>query len=51
MRPGKVHREIDGATPTIMALDRAIRCGKDTPESIYDSRGLLVLSVEREIEI
>ncbi len=28
---------------TIMALDRAIRCGNDTGDSIYDERDLLVL--------
>ena len=43
MRQGKIHRKIDGAIATIMALDRAIRCGNDTSESVYDSRGLLVL--------
>ena len=32
----------DGAIATIMALDRAIRCGDDTSESVYDRRGLLV---------
>ncbi|MEB3428631.1 hypothetical protein VLK81_01085 [Citroniella saccharovorans] len=25
-----------------MALDRAIRCGNDTSESVYDDRGLIV---------
>lgn len=43
----KVDREhytekIDGVIATIMALDRAIRCGNDTSESVYDDRGLLV---------
>ena len=28
---------------TIMALDRAIRCGNDTSESVYDQRGLLFI--------
>lgn len=28
---------------TIMALDRAIRCGNDTGDSNYDERDLLVL--------
>ena len=28
---------------TIMALDRAIRCGNDTGDSIYDERDFLVL--------
>lgn len=27
----------------IMALDRAIRCGNDVSESVYDSRGLLFI--------
>ena len=34
--------KIDGAIAMIMALDRAIRCGNDTSESVYDKRGLLV---------
>jgi len=34
---------IDGAVATIMALDRAIRCGNDTTESVYDTRGLLFI--------
>ena len=36
--------KIDGVVATIMALNRAIRCG-NTPEasSVYDLRGLLVL--------
>lgn len=38
----KSTEKIDGAVATIMALDRAIRCGTDTGESVYDSRGLLV---------
>ena len=38
----KSTEKIDGAVATIMALDRAIRCGNDTGESVYDSRGLLV---------
>jgi len=29
----------DGDVATIMALDRAIRCGNSTGESIYDERG------------
>ncbi len=28
---------------TLMALDRAIRCGADNSESVYDQRGILVL--------
>ena len=38
----KSTEKIDGAVATIMALDRAIRCGNDTNESVYDSRGLLI---------
>lgn len=38
----KSTEKIDGAVATIMALDRAIRCGNDTTESVYDTRGLLV---------
>lgn len=40
----KSAEKIDGVVATIMALNRAIRCG-NTPEasSVYDSRGLLVL--------
>ena len=34
--------KIDGAIAMIMALDRAIRCGNDAGESVYDTRGLLV---------
>ena len=39
----KSTEKIDGAVAMIMGLDRAIRCGNDTSESVYDSRGLLVL--------
>ena len=35
--------KIDGAVATIMALDRAIRCGNDTSASVYDGRGLLFI--------
>ena len=38
----KSTEKIDGAVATIMALDRAIRCGNDAGESVYDIRGLLV---------
>ena len=34
--------KIDGAVATIMALDRAVRCGNVKTESVYDTRGLLV---------
>ncbi len=39
----KSTEKIDGAVATVMALDRAIRCGNDTSESVYDNRGILVL--------
>lgn len=39
----KSTEKIDGAVATIMALDRAIRCGTGTSESVYNTRGLLVL--------
>ena len=35
--------KIDGAIATIMALDRAIRCGNDEGGSVYDERGLLFI--------
>ena len=35
--------EIDGVVATIMALDRAIRCGLDNGESVYDERGILLI--------
>ena len=38
----KSTEKIDGAIACIMALDRAIRCGNDTSESVYDTRGLLI---------
>ena len=38
----KSTEKIDGAIAMIMALDRAIRCGNETAESVYDTRGLLV---------
>lgn len=34
---------IDGAVATIMALDRAIRCGNSNIASVYDERGILFL--------
>lgn len=40
---GRYTEKIDGVIATIMALDRAIRCGNDTSESVYDDRGLIVL--------
>ena len=39
----KSTEKIDGAVALIMALDRAIRCGNDVSESVYESRGLLVI--------
>ena len=39
----KSTEKIDGAVATIMALDRAIRCGNDTSASVYDSRGILFI--------
>lgn len=39
----KSTEKIDGAVATIMALDRAIRCGNDKGESVYDRRGLLFI--------
>ncbi|MGN0679379.1 MAG: terminase large subunit, partial [Oscillospiraceae bacterium] len=39
----KSTEKIDGAVATIMALDRAIRCGNDGGASVYDERGLLFL--------
>ena len=39
----KSTEKIDGAVATVMALDRAIRCGNDTSASVYDGRGLLFI--------
>ena len=39
----KSTEKIDGAIALIMALDRAIRCGNATTESVYENRGVLVL--------
>jgi len=39
----KSTEKIDGAIATIMALDRAIRCGNTSSVSVYDSRGIFVL--------
>ena len=38
----KSTEKIDGAVATIMALDRAIRCGLNSGESVYDTRGLMM---------
>ena len=39
----KSTEKIDGVVATVMALDRAIRCGNDSGESVYDGRGILYL--------
>jgi phage terminase large subunit-like protein len=39
----KSTEKIDGAIATIMALDRAIRCGNESHESVYNSRGILFI--------
>ena len=39
----KSTEKIDGAVAAIMGLDRAIRCGNMSSESVYDTRGLLIL--------
>jgi len=39
----KSTEKIDGAVATIMALDRAIRCGNDNSASVYDDRGILFI--------
>ena len=39
----KSTEKIDGAVATIMALDRAIRCGNDMSESVYNDRGILFI--------
>lgn len=39
----KSTEKIDGAVATIMALDRAIRCGVSAGASVYDDRGLLFI--------
>ena len=38
----KSTEKIDGAIALIMALDRLIRCGNWSNESVYDSRSILV---------
>ena len=38
-----IQEKIDGAIATIMALDRAVRCGNVNTESVYDSRGILFI--------
>ena len=39
----KSTEKIDGAVATIMALDRAIRCGNVSTASVYDDRGILFI--------
>lgn len=39
----KSTEKIDGAVAMIMALDRAIRHGGETAESVYDRRGILFI--------
>ena len=39
----KSTEKIDGAIAMIMALDRAIRCGNQVTESVYDNRGILFI--------
>lgn len=39
----KSTEKIDGTVATIMALDRAIRCGNNHGVSVYDERGLLFI--------
>ena len=39
----KSTKKIDGAIASIMIIDRAITCGNTNSESVYDSRGLLIL--------
>ena len=39
----KSTEKIDGAVAAIMALDRAIRCGNQVTESVYDHRGILFI--------
>lgn len=41
----KSTEKIDRAIATIMGLDRAIRCGNQNTESVYDDRGILVLGL------
>lgn len=39
----KSTEKIDGVVATVMALDRALRCGGDSGISIYDDRGLFFM--------
>ncbi len=39
----KSTEKVDCAIATIMALDRAIRCGNENGASVYDDRGILLI--------
>ena len=39
----KSTEKIDGAVAMIKALDRAIRNGRGTADSVYDMRGILLI--------
>nr|DAM45461.1 MAG TPA: Terminase large subunit [Caudoviricetes sp.] len=39
----KSTEKIDGVIATIMGLDRAIRCGLNSGDSVYDGRGILLI--------
>ena len=39
----KSTEKIDGVIATVMALDRSIRCGLDSGESVYNERGILLI--------
>lgn len=39
----KFTEKIDGAVAMIMALDRAIKCGANEANSVYDERGILFI--------
>jgi len=38
-----IYIKIDGAVAAIMGLDRSIRCGNNSGESVYDNRGILFI--------
>lgn len=39
----KSTEKIDGVIATVMALDRALRCGLDSGESVYNERGISLI--------
>ena len=39
----KSTEKIDGVVVTTMALERALRCGNENGESVYDGRGILLI--------